>query len=122
MTDHPLLEKLQQADLSDLQRQRLSSIVAEALKQAIADRTPQNRPPGKAGLRAEKSYYRLLYLQDRLTHTTAAADAAGSPADRAPWEPLSETIGQMKDLPDLQTEILLAVDRALARLSDSTQT
>jgi hypothetical protein len=121
MTDHPLLEILQQADLSDLQRQRLSGIVAEAFKQAIADRTPQNRPPGKAGLRAEKGYYRLLYLEDRLMHTTAAADAAGPPADRVLWEPLSETIGQMKDLPDLQTEILSAVHTALARISDPAQ-
>ena len=121
MTDHPLLEKLRQTDLNHAQRQRLPGIVAEALRQAIADRTPQNRPPGKAGLRAEKGYYRLLYLEDRFANKTAAAGEAGPPADRTLWAPLSETIGQMKDLPDLQSEILSAVDTALAAMTDSAQ-
>ena len=117
MNDHPLLEKLRQADLNHLQRQRLSGIVAEALNQAIAARTPQKRPPGRAGLRAEKGYYRLLYLEDRFKHT-AAIDEDGSQAEHARWVPLAETIGQMKDLPELQTEILSAVDAALEAIAD----
>ncbi len=116
MRDHPLLEKLRQADLNDVQRQRLLGIVAEALKQAIADRAPRKRPPGKAGLRAEKGYYRLLYLEDRFKQMTAAEDV-GTQADRAHWEPLTEAIGQMKDLPELQTEILAAVDTAFEAIA-----
>ena len=121
MNDHPLLEKLRQADLNDIQRQRLCGIVAEALKQAIADRMPQKRPPGKAGLRAEKGYYRLLYLEDQFKRKAAAAHDAEPQADRADWVPLTEAIGQMKDLPELQTEILSAVDMAFGAIADSTK-
>jgi hypothetical protein len=59
--DIQLEKRWQAAMVSD--RQRLLDMIEILFQNAIDARSPKRRPPGKAGLRAEKAYYRLLYLE-----------------------------------------------------------
>jgi hypothetical protein len=64
------LEKLRQTTLTGEQQQRLFKKIGIILKDAIEDRSPKKRPGGRAGLKAEKGYYRLLYLEGDFNEKT----------------------------------------------------
>ncbi|BBO69191.1 hypothetical protein DSCA_31210 [Desulfosarcina alkanivorans] len=85
------------------QQQQLFEKIGAILKRAIDDRSPQKRPAGKAGLRAEKGYYRLLYLEGDV-HEQADREAL---ADG--WEHLNGILRQLTDLPEIRAEILAGV-------------
>ncbi|BBO83717.1 hypothetical protein DSCO28_42830 [Desulfosarcina ovata subsp. sediminis] len=106
------LKRLYQADLNPDQQERLFESMAKTFARAIENRAPKNRPPGKAGLKAEKGYYRLLYLEGELLDKVRPAEGM-SPASTYHWDHLESIVGQMKDLPELQTEILAALESAL---------
>lgn len=80
---------------------------------AIDVRAPRNRPPGKAGLRAEKGYYRLLYLEGDL-HDKVAPHATANP-DSPPynWDAMMDILQQLRDIPELRSEILAGIEIAL---------
>ncbi|BBO90159.1 hypothetical protein [Desulfosarcina ovata] len=106
------LKKLYQADLNPAQQERLFENMATIFARAIENRAPKNRPPGKAGLKAEKGYYRLLYLEGELLDNVRPAEGM-PPASDYHWDHLESIIGQLKDLPELQAEILAALKSAL---------
>lgn len=120
MNDHPTLEKLRQAALTPEQHARLFGMIAATFKIAIDARSPKNRPPGKAGLRAEKGYYRLLYLEGRLhervnTHQNTDPDFPAYDCD-----PMIDIMRQLTDIPELRSEILAGVETALDEITDPT--
>jgi hypothetical protein len=106
-----LLERLAQADLTLSQQRRLLALVTDVLKHAIDIRAPKNRPPGKAGLRAEKGYYRLLYLESDFQ------EQLNSQAPANDWEVLSVMLRQLKDIPELQAEISQGIEAALSTVA-----
>ena len=67
------LEKRWQAIRESGSQAQLVEGIQALIQDAIEARSPQNRPPGKAGLRAEKGYYRLLYLEDVFRELTRDA-------------------------------------------------
>jgi hypothetical protein len=106
-------EKLRQAALTPEQQARLFGLIAATFKIAIDARSPKNRPPGKAGLRAEKGYYRLLYLEGALhdkVDTRAKANPDSPPYD---WDPMMDILQQLRDIPELRSEILAGIEIAL---------
>ena len=101
------------------QRQLLEGIQA-VLEGAIETRSPQNRPPGKAGLRAEKGYYRLLYLEDAFSTRAFGRNNADRQAGPVSWEQMEEILDQMTDIPELQEEIRAGIASAMAAVRDGT--
>lgn len=97
---------------SGRQSQLLAGIQA-ALEDAIEARTPRNRPPGKAGLRAEKGYYRLLYLEDVFSNQTVNREDADRQTIPFSWEKMEEILNQLKDIPELQEEIRAGIASAM---------
>jgi hypothetical protein len=107
------LQKRWPAHLTAEQQLHLFTRIGRVFKNAIDARAPKQRPPGKAGLRAEKGYYRLLYLEDDYQQKvdrrkTATADE--SPYD---WQHLTEVLRQLTDIPELQSEIIAGIESAL---------
>ena len=80
---------------------------------AIEARAPRNRPPGKAGLRAEKGYYRLLYLEDLFSTRAFGSEDADPHARELSWEKIEEILEQLKDIPELQEEIRVGIESAM---------
>ena len=120
MNDHPTLEKLRQVALTPEQQTHLFGMIAATFKTAIDARSPKNRPPGKAGLRAEKGYYRLLYLEGRLhegvnTHRNTDPDFPAYDCDS-----MIDIMQQLADIPELRSEILAGVETALDEITDPT--
>jgi hypothetical protein len=112
----PLLETIDPADLPRDRQQRLYTDIAAILDKAIDERSPRHRPPGKAGLRAEKGYYRLLYLKGEFENTrnrTAPVDSNGPVAD---WAHLTVLVRQLKDIPELQAQVKAGIDAAVEAL------
>ncbi|WP_319407199.1 hypothetical protein [uncultured Desulfosarcina sp.] len=122
LNDHPIFEKLQQAALTPEQQTRLFELIAATFKNAIDVRAPKNRPPGKAGLRAEKGYYRLLYLEGNLHDKVNTRDKSNPDAPSYNWDPLIDIMRQLKDIPELRSEILAGVKSALDQITGQTQT
>lgn len=88
-------------------------MIAAILKEAINARSPKKRPPGKAGLRAEKGYYRLLYLEGGF-HEKVGAHEKRSPGDPPDdWDHMIDMMHHLSDIPELQSEILRRVESAL---------
>jgi hypothetical protein len=122
LNDHPTFEKLRQLTLAPEQQSRFFGLIAATIKTAIDARSPGNRPPGKAGLRAEKGYYRLLYLEGTLhekidTHANTEPDIPSTI-----WDAMIDIMRQLKDLPELRAEIMAEIKRALDEIADPTQT
>ncbi len=111
MDENVLMERLNGVALSPQQEERLHALVMAVFAQAIDARSPKNRPPGKAGLRAEKGYYRLLYLEGEFQQTVRAQDQSREPV--YDWDVIPVILRQLKDLPELQTQIMAGIDDAL---------
>jgi hypothetical protein len=117
LNDRYLMQKKWPAAMTAEQRERLFGRIGQVFKDAIDARAPGKRPPGKAGLRAEKGYYRLLYLEDDFRrkadrHETAAADEP--PCD---WRYMNDILRQLTDIPELRSEIMAGVESALDELA-----
>jgi hypothetical protein len=113
LNDHPTFEKLRQAALSPEQQARLFGLITAIFNGAIDARSPKNRPPGKAGLRAEKGYYRLLYLEGDLHEKVNTHETSNPDAPSYNWGPLIDIMRQLTDIPELRSEILAGVESAL---------
>ena len=120
MNNHTPLEKLQQAALTPEQQTRLFGMIANTFKNAIDLRAPKNRPAGKAGLRAEKGYYRLLYLEGDFHTKVSLGEKTDSNVPIYDWDPMAELLRQLVDLPELQAEILAGIEAALAEVISQT--
>lgn len=117
LNDHTCFEKLRRAALTHAQQQRLFSMIEAIFKRAIHARSPKNRPPGKAGLRAEKGYYRLLYLEGELHTKVDYRDQTDRDAPAYDWDHMIVILGRLADIPDLQAEILQRVESALDEMA-----
>lgn len=115
---HPL-DVLRQTPLTAGQQQRLFGLIDDLLQEAITVRAPKNRPPGKAGLRAEKGYYRLLYLADDFRQHVGQPSATDDGDTPYHWSHLDTIIAQLADIPELQAEILAGIASSLARVAGS---
>lgn len=113
MNDHTHLEKLRQVALTREQQKRLLGMTQAIFTRAIDARSPKKRPPGKAGLRAEKGYYRLLYLEGNLHQKVNTHENPDPDATTCSWEHLVAVLRQLTDIPELQSEILAGVESAL---------
>jgi hypothetical protein len=113
LNNHPTLEKLRQAALTPEQHAHLFGKIAATFKTAIDARAPKNRPPGKAGLRAEKGYYRLLYLEEHFHDKVNHHEKTDPETLSYDWEAMIEIIRQLTDIPELRAEILAGVETAL---------
>lgn len=122
MNKHPILEKLMQTALSPEQHARLYGMIAATFQSAIESRSPKNRPPGKAGLRAEKGYYRLLYLEESFREAVAPHQLTNPDAPACDWAPMIDIVRQLTDIPELRSEILEGIETALNEIADPTQT
>jgi hypothetical protein len=108
-----MLERLRQAMLPPEHERRLYALIVAIFTAAIDARSPTNRPPGKAGLRAEKGYYRLLYLDGELRSELISPDEVDPEAPTYHWDYLSELLRQLADIPELRSEILAGLESAL---------
>ena len=117
MTDLFPLEKLLKTAPSRKQQKRLYALIEANFKSAIQSRSPRQRPPGKAGLRAEKGYYRLLYLEEEFRARVNRHDSADSESPTYHWNDMTEIMHQLEDLPELRSEILDGVESALDQMS-----
>ena len=116
MNEDTHLEKLWQAAMASDQR-RLLDMIETLFQNAIDTRSPKKRPPGKAGLRAEKAYYRLLYLEGAFYDTVAPRERAGMDPSPLSWQQMLGIISQLKDIPELRLEILAGIESALQRIN-----
>lgn len=98
------------------QQTRLFGMIATTFKNAIDLRAPKNRPAGKAGLRAEKGYYRLLYLEGDFHTKVNPGENTDSDAPAYDWNPMADLLRQIADLPELQAEILAGIEDALVEV------
>ena len=117
MNDHTRLEKLRQAALTGEQQQRLFGMIDAILKRAIDARSPKKRPPGKAGLRAEKGYYRLLYLKGDLHEKVNTHEKADPKAPPHNWDHMIDMLRQLTDIPELRSEILTGIEFELDEIT-----
>lgn len=117
MNDYFPLEKLRQAALTDEQQRRLYAMIEAVFNSAIEARSPRQRPPGKAGLKAEKGYYRLLYLEADFQAKVNSHAAADPDPPAYDWSHMTQIIRQLKDIPELQSEILAGIESALNRIA-----
>jgi hypothetical protein len=122
VNNHPILEKLMQTALTPEQHTRLFGMIAATFKSAIESRSPKNRPPGKAGLRAEKGYYRLLYLEGSFRETVTPHQHTNPEPPACDWNPMIGIVRQLTDIPELRSEILEGIETALNEVADPTQT
>lgn len=120
MNDHPTIEELRQVALLPEQQTRLFGMIAATFKTAIDARSPKKRPPGKAGLRAEKGYYRLLYLEASLHENVNTHQPADPVALDYNWGSMIDILQQLADIPELRSEILAGVQTAQDEIADPT--
>lgn len=116
LNDHTRLEKLRRAELTREQQERLLGGIDAIFYSAIDIRSPKNRPPGKAGLRAEKSYYRLLYLEGDFHEKVNARAKMDPDAPPNNWEHMIDILRQLTDIPELRSEILAGIESALEEI------
>lgn len=113
MDEHTWLGKLQRTTLTGEQYQRLIKKIGAILKSAIDDRSPKKRPAGKAGLRAEKGYYRLLYLEGDFKEKSNSHEQTDHDALSEGWGHLTEILRQLADLPELRCDIQAGIADAV---------
>jgi hypothetical protein len=116
--DMHLAEKLEQASLSLMHAKQLAVLITAVFKRAIDARAPKNRPPGKAGLRAEKGYYRLLYLEGDFQARVSSQGSAPPETPAYNWDIIPVILRQLKDIPELQSEIMEGIEAALIEVID----
>jgi hypothetical protein len=121
VNDQPKFENLQQLGLTHEQQSHLFGLIAAAFEIAIDARSPKNRPPGKAGLRAEKGYYRLLYLEDVLHERVITREDANPDVPAYHWDALIDLVRQLTDMPELRSEMVARIERALDEMVDPAQ-
>lgn len=119
MNDMHLLERLEQAELTLTQQDRLFTLIAAVFNQAIDVRSPKKRPPGKAGLKAEKGYYRLLYLESEFQEKVKNQGTPHPEAIAYDWDFIPVILKKLKDIPELQQEIRHAIEGALMEVVDA---
>ncbi len=122
MKDHLTFERLQQLVLPPEQQAHLFGLIAATFKTAIDARSPKKRPPGKAGLRAEKGYYRLLYLEGVLHEKVNPHQGTNPDVPAYHWECMNEVMQQLTDIPELRSEIMAGIERALDEMVGPAQT
>lgn len=122
MNDQPKFEKLQQLALTPEQEVHLFGLIAATFKIAIDARSPNNRPPGKAGLRAEKGYYRLLYLEGVLHEKVNPYEDTNPDVPAYRWEFMIDMMRQLTDMPELRSEMIARIERALDKMVSPSQT
>lgn len=113
MNDHPPLERLRHAALTPQQQARLFVMIQTIFEEAIFARSPKKRPPGKAGLKAEKSYYRLLYLEGDFHKRVDCHEKKDPDGPHYNWNSMIDIMRQMGDIPELRMEILDQVESAV---------
>lgn len=118
MNDAGLVEKLEQAALSPAQQDRLFSLIVALFERAIDARSPKNRPPGRAGLKAEKGYYRLLYLENDFQAKVKHQDSAPDREPRYNWDFTAVVLKQLADIPELRQEIIAGIEAAISTVTD----
>lgn len=116
MNEQTCLEKLRHTALRGKQRQQLAEKISAIFTRAIDARSPKKRPPGKAGLRAEKGYYRLLYLEGDVKENAIYPEQTDHDTPTDGWEHLTEIFRQMDDLPELRSEILAGIASAVDQI------
>ena len=116
MNDHTHLEKLRQTALTREQQKRLLGMIEAIFKNAIDVRSPKKRPPGKAGLRAEKGYYRLLYLEGEFHEKINTHEKADPDAPPYNWGHTVDMLRQLTDIPELQSEFRAGLESALDKI------
>ena len=116
LNDYTHLENLWQTALAS-DRRHMLDMIATLFQNAIDARAPKRRPPGKAGLRAEKSYYRLLYLESVLQDTIVHREVMSKTPVPSGWQQMREILDQLKDIPELRLEILEGIESALRRVN-----
>jgi hypothetical protein len=122
LNDHPTFEILRRAALTPEQHRQLFELIAGTFKSAIHARSPKNRPPGKAGLKAEKGYYRLLYLEGNLHERVNHHEQTDPEAPSCDWEAMIDIMRQLADIPELRAEILTGIETALDEVLGPAQT
>ena len=116
-TDANLERRWQQAGA--LGRQRwLVDRIRTLFQRAIEARSPKRRPPGKAGLKAEKEYYRSLYLEGEFQTTVEAVESSPDASSRLQWGHMHTILRQLADLPELRSEIMAGIASALDELEN----
>ena len=118
MNDTALLEKMEQAKLDERQQARLYKRIKDLFSDAIDARSPKKRPPGKAGFRSEKGYFRLLYLEGEFQDKIPSHFAGIVDGHDYDWYRISEILGQLKDLPEVQSELSAGIEVALREVMD----
>jgi hypothetical protein len=116
LNKHHLLEKQWRAMLTSGKHQRLVDMVEAIFKNAIHSRSPKMRPSGKAGLRAEKSYYRLLYLEGDFQEKCNTGEWSDPEAGSLSWDRMLTILGQLTDIPELRLEIMSQIESALQEM------
>jgi hypothetical protein len=116
MTTDPGLSADHLAGLQVDDQKRLIGSIDALFEKAIDSRSPRQRPPGKAGLKAEKEYYRLLYLQADFQAKHRAASPPNDPHLLFDWSALDEVWRQLGDLPELRSEMQAGLKAALEQL------
>jgi hypothetical protein len=122
LNDQPKFEKLQQLALTHEQQAHLFGLIAATFKIAIDARSPKNRPPGKAGLRAEKGYYRLLYLEGALHEKVNTHEDTNPDVPAYHWDAMIDLMRQLTDMPELRSEMIAGIERALDEMMGPAQT
>jgi len=112
------LEEKWQAIMASGLRTPVMKAIEAVFARAIEARAPLNRPPGKAGLKAEKGYYRLLYLEGELSARAFSDGIRNRDARWASWEKMEKILSQLKDLPELQEEIRSGIAAAMDARQD----
>ncbi len=115
-TSISVVETLAHAALDERQQSWLFKRIKDLFSDAIDARSPKNRPPGKAGLRSEKGYFRLLYLEGEFQDAILSHGNDGSRT--YDWQRISEIFGQLKDLPEVRSELSLGIEAALHELTE----
>ena len=116
MDEHIHLEALWQAAMTN-DRQLLLDMIGSLFHDAIDARSPKRRPPGKAGLRAEKGYFRLLYLEGVFQEKVTPRKTMGEVPEPLSWQQMMEILNQLKDIPELRLEILTEIESNLKRIN-----
>lgn len=116
MDTNPNLEKRWQQAVAIGRQRWLVDRITILFQRAIDDRSPKRRPPGKAGLKAEKGYYRLLYLEGEFQATVDAVESPPDEGSRLQWAHMHTILRQLADLPEIRSEIMAGIASALDEL------
>ena len=114
-TDANVERRWQQAVALGRQRWLVDRITL-LFQRTVDARAPKRRPPGKAGLKAEKEYYRLLYLEDVFQTTVNAVESSVNENSGLQWEHMHTLLRQLADLPELRSEIMAGIVSVLEEL------